>query len=251
MTTDYPGQVAPSRDNETTTPHRATHCPTCQQPFTATGRQAYFTNACRQIAYRRRHRKDRPDQPAAPAGRSLREHTIYLCQQCDTATSPPSGAPTATGPATDSDPAATAAPAANCSASTSSSQAISCHDPHVDHRHVRSYADRHARLYADTRPVGARRGGVSDWFLRPGSAGQRDEPVGALGGFKRSPGLARSDSQPGQCPASSACRCGKDCAGPGGGQRRATFCPERGQLARLLTRSCSSRSVSESPPHTP
>ncbi len=43
-------------------------------------------------------------------------------------------------------------------------------------------------LYADTRPVGARRGGVSDWFLRPGSAGQRDEPVGALGGFKRSPG---------------------------------------------------------------
>jgi len=85
VTTDYPGQVAPvPRHNETTTPHRATHCPTCQQPFTATGRQAYFTNACRQIAYRRRHRKDRPDQPAAPAGRSLREHTIYLCQQCDT-----------------------------------------------------------------------------------------------------------------------------------------------------------------------
>jgi len=52
----------------------------------------------------------------------------------------------------------------------------------------RPWADRHARLYADTRPVGARRGGASDWFLRPGSAGQRDEPVGALGGFKRSPG---------------------------------------------------------------
>ena len=189
MTTDYPGQVAPSRDT-TRRQHRTgprTAPPASNRSPPRDGRPTSPTPAAKSPTGAATGKTDptsRPPQPGAPSGNT---RSTYA-SSATPATSPPSGAPTATGPATDSDPAANAAPAANCSASTSSSQAISCHDPHVDHRHVRSYADRHAGLYADTRPVGARRGGVSDWFLRPGSAGQRDEPVGALGGFKRSSG---------------------------------------------------------------
>ena len=68
----------PSRDdNETTT----SPCPICRNGFTPVHRQRYCTNACRQIAYRRRHHKTEPAEMPAPAPR--RANTVYICQQCE------------------------------------------------------------------------------------------------------------------------------------------------------------------------
>lgn len=66
----------PSRDdNETTT----SPCPVCGNRFTPVRRQRYCTNACRQIAYRRRHAE--PAKIPAPAPR--RAATVYICQECE------------------------------------------------------------------------------------------------------------------------------------------------------------------------
>ena len=70
----------PTRDdNETTT----TRCPICRTPFIAVRRQRYCTNACRQIAYRRRHHTADPAVVLDPPAASRRDHTIYACSECD------------------------------------------------------------------------------------------------------------------------------------------------------------------------
>jgi hypothetical protein len=68
----------PSRDdNETTT----RHCPVCGIQFSPVRRQLYCTNACRQIAHRRRHHHAEPVDIPAPVTR--RDSTIYICQECE------------------------------------------------------------------------------------------------------------------------------------------------------------------------
>jgi hypothetical protein len=76
MTAQHP----PRDDNETTTPQR--RCPICARPFTPIRRQTYCTNACRQIAWRRRHTTLEPIKVAPARNRS--DHTIYACIECDT-----------------------------------------------------------------------------------------------------------------------------------------------------------------------
>jgi predicted nucleic acid-binding Zn ribbon protein len=70
----------PSRDDaETIT--RTRRCPVCATPFTPTGRQAYCANACRQIAWRRRHTSTASID--TPPVASRRENTIYECAECE------------------------------------------------------------------------------------------------------------------------------------------------------------------------
>jgi hypothetical protein len=64
-------------DTETTTRDR--RCPVCGVSFTPTGRQAYHSNACRQIAYRRR--RAAPPPPELPAGQR-RDRSVYRCDDC-------------------------------------------------------------------------------------------------------------------------------------------------------------------------
>ncbi len=68
----------PARDDNETTSNR---CPICSTPFTAIRRQRYCTNACRQIAYRRRHHPPEPTIELPPG--SQRENTVYACDECD------------------------------------------------------------------------------------------------------------------------------------------------------------------------
>ena len=69
---------SPSRDdNETTT----TRCPICNTGFTPVRRQRYCTNACRQIAYRRRHHRADPVEQL-PSDRR-RDMTVYTCDDCE------------------------------------------------------------------------------------------------------------------------------------------------------------------------
>jgi hypothetical protein len=84
MTT--PNVHTPLRDdNETTTSPPKPTCPICGAPFTPVRRQTYCTNACRQIAWRRRHTPHDPDNATTlPPARSRRDHTIYTCTDCDT-----------------------------------------------------------------------------------------------------------------------------------------------------------------------
>jgi hypothetical protein len=76
---DQPMPEHPSRDdNETTT----TPCPICGHGFTPVRRQRYCTNACRQIAYRRRHHHHTAlAEIPTPAPR--RVNTVYVCQECE------------------------------------------------------------------------------------------------------------------------------------------------------------------------
>ncbi|HEX3219488.1 MAG TPA: hypothetical protein VNO31_15040 [Umezawaea sp.] len=68
----------PSRDdNETTT----ARCPICNSGFTPIRRQRYCTNACRQIAYRRRHHSADPVEQL-PSTRH-RDTTVYTCDHCE------------------------------------------------------------------------------------------------------------------------------------------------------------------------
>ena len=70
----------PPRDDTETTTHR--RCPICGVAFTPVGRQAYHSNACRQVAYRRRNAAAPPPVPPPTGGR--RANTIYTCPECDT-----------------------------------------------------------------------------------------------------------------------------------------------------------------------
>jgi len=72
----------PCRDDIETTTHPGQRpCPVCGTSFVPTRRQRYDTNACRQIAYRRR--TARPTVPDVPAERR-RDTTVYRCTECDT-----------------------------------------------------------------------------------------------------------------------------------------------------------------------
>ncbi len=70
----------PPRDDTETTTHR--RCPICGVTFTPVGRQAYHSNACRQVAYRRRAGSVEL-APVVPTG-GRREHSIYRCAECET-----------------------------------------------------------------------------------------------------------------------------------------------------------------------
>jgi hypothetical protein len=78
-----PGPVGPSRDDtETMTDPRHRVCPVCATAFVPVGRQRYDTNACRQVAHRRRHAD--PVEPAdVPPARARRDQTVYACIDCD------------------------------------------------------------------------------------------------------------------------------------------------------------------------
>ena len=52
--------------------------PVCGQPFTPNGR--FCTDACKAVAYRRRH--NQPAPIILPAGRPRRPITIYECATC-------------------------------------------------------------------------------------------------------------------------------------------------------------------------
>ena len=80
---------SPSRDDTATMT-----CPICQHPFTPAGRQRYCTDACRKTAFRRRHH-DPPGPITVPAARPRRDHTIYECPDCGSASSASNAAPTA------------------------------------------------------------------------------------------------------------------------------------------------------------
>lgn len=67
---------------ETTTQPWQRTCPVCATPFSPIRRQVYDTNACRQIAYRRRSAAA-PTPPVVPPSRP-RASTVYLCADCDT-----------------------------------------------------------------------------------------------------------------------------------------------------------------------
>jgi hypothetical protein len=62
----------------------AATCPTCQQPFTPIRRQRYCTPACRQAAWRARHRQPPPEPAVVPPVTSRRAITVYQCPHCDT-----------------------------------------------------------------------------------------------------------------------------------------------------------------------
>jgi hypothetical protein len=67
----------PSRDDPATTT-----CPTCQTPFTPTGRQRYCCTPCRKTAFRRRHQDPPPTVVVVPAAHPTRQITVYECQSC-------------------------------------------------------------------------------------------------------------------------------------------------------------------------
>jgi hypothetical protein len=73
----------PSRDDSETTSTTTRRCPVCQVAFTPVRRQRYCTNACRQIAWRRRHTQ--PGTPVDLPPGQRRDHTVYRCPDCDTA----------------------------------------------------------------------------------------------------------------------------------------------------------------------
>lgn len=60
----------------------ATPCPVCDTPFIRTRRQRYCSPACRQAAWRARHPASPPPTPAV-APRPRREHTVYVCADCE------------------------------------------------------------------------------------------------------------------------------------------------------------------------
>ena len=68
----------PSRDdNETTTKP----CPVCGNTFTPIRRQTYCTNACRQVAHRRRHHQ--AEAATIPAAAPRPSTTVYACPECE------------------------------------------------------------------------------------------------------------------------------------------------------------------------
>ena len=67
-------------DNETTSP-TVGHCPVCGTTFTRVRRQTYCSPACKQVAWRARHR---PPPAAAVSAPRRRDTTVYQCGECDT-----------------------------------------------------------------------------------------------------------------------------------------------------------------------
>jgi hypothetical protein len=61
----------------------ATTCPVCPNVFTPTRRQRYCTPACRQAAWRARHRNPSPTVVVPPTTHRRRV-TVYRCPECDT-----------------------------------------------------------------------------------------------------------------------------------------------------------------------
>ncbi|MGH3193023.1 MAG: hypothetical protein ACRDPY_47405 [Streptosporangiaceae bacterium] len=55
-------------------------CPGCGQPFTASGRRRWCSDACKQAAWRRRGAAV-PEPPAPPRG-TRRAVTVYECGSC-------------------------------------------------------------------------------------------------------------------------------------------------------------------------
>jgi len=57
-------------------------CPICSKTFTPNGRRGFCTDACKAVAYRRRHHT----QPAIvlPAAQPRRPITVYECATCGT-----------------------------------------------------------------------------------------------------------------------------------------------------------------------
>jgi hypothetical protein len=66
-------------DNETTSA-----CPNCASRFTPIRRQRYCTPACRQAAWRARHRNPVPNPVnVIPPRTHRRDNTVYQCPECD------------------------------------------------------------------------------------------------------------------------------------------------------------------------
>jgi predicted nucleic acid-binding Zn ribbon protein len=57
-------------------------CPVCGQTFTPNGRRRFCTDACKAVAYRRRHTQPAP--VVVPATRPRRPITVYECGTCGT-----------------------------------------------------------------------------------------------------------------------------------------------------------------------
>jgi len=73
----------PSR-NDHRNDSRTVVCAACSQTFPPTGRARWCSNACRQAAWRRRHRA--PTAPGAelpPPTSPARDTTVYECPNCD------------------------------------------------------------------------------------------------------------------------------------------------------------------------
>jgi hypothetical protein len=68
-----PPDRSPSRDDPGTTP-----CPVCRRPFTAVGRQAYCSTACRKTAFRRRHQPGGVAVTVPAARRRRRCHRLRM-----------------------------------------------------------------------------------------------------------------------------------------------------------------------------
>ena len=59
-----------------------TTCPVCNQPFTPNRRRRFCTDACKAVAYRRRH-NPQPAPVTIPPRQPRRPITIYECATCD------------------------------------------------------------------------------------------------------------------------------------------------------------------------
>ncbi len=75
----------PSGDDKATASTAAgqLRCPVCNTPFTRNRRQAYCTDRCRKIAWKRRRLNPVSVEPVPPA-RRRRAITVYSCPECDT-----------------------------------------------------------------------------------------------------------------------------------------------------------------------
>jgi hypothetical protein len=59
-------------------------CPACRGSFTRSGRRRFCGDACRRLAWKRRHHSAAAPIVVAPPGRPRRPLTIYECAVCGT-----------------------------------------------------------------------------------------------------------------------------------------------------------------------
>lgn len=57
-------------------------CPVCRSSFTRSGRKLFCGDACRRLAWKRRHQSPAVPIVVAPPGRPRRPLTIYECTAC-------------------------------------------------------------------------------------------------------------------------------------------------------------------------